>query len=148
MGNWHGYFGIEALSMTGAQKTTLLTALRALGPARSETDWPPYLMQFRARLDNNAALFEARFNDANLTVAALKQFLADAFGVPVANITNVNTSATFAVRPSPLVTLRYTGTDRLRVVLFAGVGAAWAESREECAAYLAANRAAWEPAQP
>jgi hypothetical protein len=148
MGTWHGYFGIEALSMTGAQKTTLLTALRALGPTREETDWPPFLMQFRPRLDNNAAIFEARFNDANLTVAALKQFLADAFAVPVANISNVNTSVTFARLPSPIVTLRSASTDRLRVVLFAGVGATWAESREECAAYLAANRAAWEPAQP
>lgn len=148
MGNWHGYFGIEALSMTGAQKTTLLAALRALGPTRAETDWPPYLMQFRPRLDNNAALFEARFNEDNLTVAALKQFLADAFSIPVANISNVNTSATFAVKPSPIVTLRSASTDRLRVVLFADVDATWAESREECAAYLAANRAAWEPASP
>jgi len=148
MASWHGYFGIEALSMTGAQKATLLTALQALGPSRADTDWPPFLMQFRPRLDNNAALFEARFNEDNLTVAALKQFLADAFGIPVANISNVNTSATFASKPSPIVTLRSASTDRLRVVLFGGVGAAWADSREECAAYLAANRVAWEPAQP
>jgi hypothetical protein len=144
MGHWHGYFGIEVGGMTGAQKAKLMAALRTLGPSRADTDWPPYLLHFRMRPDTNVGVFEARFNEEHLTVATLKQFLANAFGVPTATLESTNTSVLLNRLPSPIVSVRYGGIDRLRIILFGGMGAAWADSREECAAYLTV----WERAQP
>ena len=100
-------------------------------------------MHWRVRLDNDAVIFRARFQDGALTVANLRQFLATTFGVPVAQVSAATTQQTFAVRPSPIVTMSYQATPRLRVALFGGTTATTAESNSEVLAYLAANAAAW-----
>lgn len=139
--SWSGYFGIENIALTAPQKATLVSALRALGP--SDDPQPAELMHWRVRLDSDAVIFRARFQDGALTVANLRQFLATTFGVPVAQVSAATTQQTFAVRPSPIVTLSYQATPRLRVALFGGTTATTAESNSEVLAYLAANAAAW-----
>ena len=71
---WHGYMGIENLALNASQKADLITALRALG--NQTGDQPNLISQFRARLDNEAAIFEAVFADDDLTIPAVKQYLA------------------------------------------------------------------------
>lgn len=63
---WSGYFGIENIALTAPQKATLVAALRSLGP--SDDPQPAELMHSRTRLDNDAVIFRARFQDGALTV--------------------------------------------------------------------------------
>lgn len=139
--SWSGYFGIENIALTAPQKATLVQALQALGPLSDPQ--PAELMHWRVRLDNDAVIFRARFQDGALTVANLRNYLANVFGVPVAQVSAATTQQTFAARPSPIVTLSYQATPRLRVALFGGTTATTAESNSEVLAYLAANAAAW-----
>ena len=136
----HLFIGIEVLSMTAPQKATLVAALRALGPQADPQ--PARLNHSRTRLDGNAAMFEAAFGDNEVTIDAVKQYLANAFGVDPATITHVVAQTAYG----PLVTLARAGVDRLRLIQFGGVSPIWAESGEACRAYLIANAAAWEAA--
>ena len=52
---WHGYFGIENLALNDSQRDTLVTALRALGPAAS---WAESANECRAYLALYAHLWE------------------------------------------------------------------------------------------
>ncbi len=135
------YFGIENLALTAPQKQTLVSALQALGP--SSDPQPAELMHWRIRLDGDAVIFRARFQDGDLTTLNLRQFLANVFGVAVANVTAGTTSTTFLALPSPIVTMTYLAVARMRFVLFGGLGATVAESNAEVIAYLKANAAAW-----
>jgi hypothetical protein len=58
-------------------------------------------MHWRVRLDNDAVIFRARFQDNDLTTVNLRQFLANTFSVALANISAGTTSTTFGTRPSP-----------------------------------------------
>lgn len=135
---WHGYIGFENIALTAQQKQTFVAGLQALGP--SHADNGAYLNHMRVRLDNDAAIFEALFDEDQLTVLAWRQRLADIFGVAVANIT----ASTQQTQYGPVVTFVYQSTNRLRGLLFGGVGTDWQESNAACRAYLAANSAAWE----
>lgn len=135
------FIGVENIALTNPQRATLVAALQALGP--SSDPQPAELMHWRIRLDNNAAIFRARFQDGDLTTNNLRQFIANVFAVALAQVTNTNTSATFLTLPSPIVTLTYQATARLRFVLFGGLGATVAQSNAEVVAYLIANAAAW-----
>lgn len=135
------FFGIENMALTAPQKATLVQALQALGPASDPQ--PAELMHWRVRLDGDAVIFRARFQDGDLTTANLRQFLANAFSVPVAQITSNVGSVTFLSLPSPVVTMTYQSIQRLRFVLFGGLGATTAQSNAEVVAYLIANAAAW-----
>jgi hypothetical protein len=137
----HVYAGMENIALTGPQKATLVAALAALGP--SSDPQPSHLNHRRVRLDGDAVIFEAAFGDDDLTVTSLRQYVANVFGVPVAQVTASTTNQTFASIPSPIVTLTYQAVARLRVALFGGTGATWPESAIEVRAYLAANAAAW-----
>jgi hypothetical protein len=138
---WAGYLAMENIALTNPQRATLVAALSALGP--SSDPQPARLNHRRTRLDNDAVIFETLFQDVDLTTATLRGYLANVFGVPVAQITSNTTQQTFADRQSPIVTLTYQSTQRMRVALFGGTGATWAQSAVEARAYLSANAAAW-----
>lgn len=138
MANWHGYFGIESLSLTDNQRNTLVKALRRLGPGNHSQ--PCKLCHWRVRPDGLAAIFEAEFDEDHLTIAAFKNRLATIFNVSASNITHATTTA----YNSPVVTFKYNNVNQLRLALFGGTGASWEESRTAAVAYLAANREAWE----
>jgi hypothetical protein len=134
------YIGLENIALTAPQKATVVAALRGLG--KQSDNQPSHINHMRVRLDNNAAIFEAEFDDSELTIANFKQLLANAFGVAVGTITNANTTNAYGL----VVTLAQAGTDRMRALLFGGAGATLAASRAAVQAYLAANAAAWKPA--
>ncbi len=135
------YIGIENIALTAPQKATLIAALRALGP--SSDPQPAELMHSRVRLDGDAVIYRARFQDADLTTLNLRQFIANVFSVAVVNVTAATTSTTFLTLPSPIVTLTHLAVARLRFVLFGGLAATTAQSNAEVVAYLIANAAAW-----
>jgi hypothetical protein len=135
------YFGIENIALTAPQKATLVTALNALGP--SSDPQPAELMHSRVRLDNDAVIFRARFQDVDLTTVNLRQFLANVFSLSLASISAATTSTTFLTLPSPIVTMTVAASARMRFVLFGGLAATTAQSNAEVIAYLKANAAAW-----
>jgi hypothetical protein len=135
------YFGIENMALTAPQKQTLVAALQTLGP--SSDPQPAELMHWRVRLDGDAVIFRARFQDGDLTTANLRQFLANAFGVAVTQISAATTSTTFRALPSPILTMTFAAVQRMRFVLFGGLSATVQQSNDEVIAYLIANASAW-----
>lgn len=133
------YVGVEALSLTTQQKNTLVQAIQQLG-ANTDPN-PAFRNHWRVRNDANALIFEACFEDSQLTVAAFTAYLANVFGVPAAQIS----SSVVTNSVGTIGTFTYQAVQRLRIVLFGGVSATYAESQAAVLAYLAANSAAWEP---
>jgi len=67
---WHGYFAVEDLNLSDAQRDTLVEVLKKLGPDTHPQ--PACLNHWRTRLDGDAAIFEALFDGDMLTVDAFK----------------------------------------------------------------------------
>ena len=139
---WHGYFGIENLALNDSQRAELVAALRALGP--SSDPQPARLIHWRTRLDGDAAIFEALFDEAHLTIDTFKNQLAQIFDIDPATIDHSVTSQLFDTYPTPIVTFSRSGTDYLRLALFGGLSATWAGSGAETLAYLALYAEQWE----
>jgi hypothetical protein len=136
----HQYIGVEVLSMTAQQRQTLIDALRALVPERDEQ--PAWRVHLRLRLDNQAAIVEARWKDADVTDASIRRYLAQAFGVAEGTVTSAATTNAYG----RVLTLTYNSVQRVRFILFGGAGASWEQSWQAALAYLAANIAQWETA--
>ena len=140
---WHGYFGIEDINLNDTQRDTLLNVLRKLGP--DSNPQPCMLNHWRVRLDNDAAIFEALFNEDLLSIDAMKDRLAAIFNISPATIDDDLTIFHFGTGNTPVVVFSRNGTDYIRMALFGGVGATWEESGDECRAYLALFADQWEP---
>ncbi len=135
---WHGYVGIEDLGLTANQRNTLVNALRTLGPGQD--DQPAHLCHWRTRNDGLAIIFEAEFADADWTIDSIKSRLATIFGVNPSLISATQTSSEYG----PVVTFQYpAGTNKLRMIAFAGVNTDWELSRQAAAHYVLDNLAAW-----
>jgi hypothetical protein len=126
------YFYVEILSATPAQRDTLVAQLQTLGQRNADAN-PRYRNHWRIRLDNLAAIFEAMWDDSQLTAVAIRNRLAAIFGVANTSITYATTQTAYG----PVITYTYASVARLRLGVFAGPVAA----RQ----YLADNAAAWEP---
>jgi hypothetical protein len=135
---WHGYIGIEVLTLTSEQRAAIAAALRGLGPASDPQ--PCHVNHWRIALDGNKAIFEALFDEAHLTVQHVKEFLADAVGVSPAVIDDRTAQSAYG----PVVTYVVGGVDRIRFLVFGGRGVSWPESRAQAAAYMAATSEEWE----
>lgn len=139
---WHGYIAVENMALNDNQRDTLRTALRALGPASDPS--PARLNHWRVRLDGQAAIYEANFQDSALTVQSFKDRLAAIFSVDPATVNHTTQQVSYG----PVVTFERGGTDYIRFAAFGGVGATWEQSRQATLSYLAANSAEWEAAVP
>ena len=135
----HLYVGIENLGLTGAQKQTLFAAIRQLGPLSHPQ--PSHLNHGRVRLDANALIVEALFDEDTITIEGVKGYLASILGVDPATISHTVTQTAYG----PLVTFSRNG-DKLRLIQFGGVSPTWMESGDACRAYLKANISEWEAA--
>ncbi len=62
------YLGIENLALISSQKAILVAELRALGATHPCGPAVACVNHWRTRLDGEAAIFEALFNEDNLTV--------------------------------------------------------------------------------
>ncbi len=142
MTHWHGYFGIENLNLSNAQRDNLHQALQQIGP--EESNLPAELLHWRIRPDNQAIIYEARFDDAVLTVNAFKNYLAGVFAIDPATIDHDTSSVLFEDLPTPIVVFSRSGTDYLRLALFAGPGSSWEQSLLETLRYIKDNLAQWE----
>ena len=139
---WHGYFAIEDLNLTDAQRDTLIGVLEKLGPDTHPQ--PACLNHWRTRLDGDAAIFEALFNEDLLTVDAFKDRLAAIFNIDPESIDHTLTIFHFGPGSTPVAVFSRNGTDYLRMALFGGPDATWEESGDECRAYLALYAEQWE----
>lgn len=138
MAAWHGYIGIEDVALTAPQRAVIVQALKGLHGMNGTN--PAHLNHWRISLDGSKAIFEARFNEDNLTIANVKQFVANAVGVSVALIAHEVTQTS----RGPVVTFSAGGVDRMRFLAFAGIGEPYADSHEQVLIYLYNNIEEWE----
>ena len=141
MANVHVYLGIENVNLNAAQRSALIAALRALGVHGTPRN--EHNNHSRIRLDNDAGIFETLFDEDTLTSDAMKQRLGTIFGVNPATIDHATVTQDWGGQSTPVVTFSRSGTDYLRMAVFGGVDATWAESGQAARAYLAANVAEW-----
>jgi len=142
MAKWHGYLGIENLNLDEVQRGILIDTLKVLGPYRESQ--PARRCHWRIRLDGGAAIFEALFDEDNLTVQMFKNRLGNIFGVNPDSVDTAVQNAAWGEQTTPVVTFSRNGTDYLRIALYGGAGAKWADSGDAARGYLAAYSAEWE----
>ena len=134
---------IENLNLNPTQATTLWQVIKAKGEA-NDSQYPQFRNHWRISLDQTKGIFEALFNQDNMTVDWFKARLGDIFGIDPATIDDSLQNVTLVDRNTPVVTFSRNGTDYVRFAAFGGVNASWQESRVEVLGYLAANSAEWE----
>ena len=133
------YYGIENLNMTNAQRDTLVDALKQIGDNQNPN--PSRRNHRRIRLDGQAVIFEALWDDSDWTIDALKNRLGNVFGVDPATIdSSVNQTAY-----GPVVTLSRNAIDYIRLIAFGGLLATYPDSHALVLEYLFNNLAEWEP---
>ena len=119
MANWHGYLAIENVGLNDSQRDTLINVLRNIGQA-NDGPLPNLRNHWRVRLDNEAAIFEALFDEDQLTVTQFKVWLGYIFGVDPETISHTLQQTQYG----PLATFsRPAETDRLRFLLFGDISA-------------------------
>ena len=145
MTTWLGYFGVEDLGLTAGQRQTLITELRTLGQANatSKASNTQLINHWRTRLDGKAAIFEALWNEENISVTGVINRHAAIFQAYPASITHNTVPQSFSGYSTPIVTYSR-GGQKLRLALFAGLNSSWETSRLEALGYLAANIEQWE----
>ena len=147
MATRHFYIGIENINLNVVQRQILIDELKSLGPASNPQ--PARLCHWRTRLDGEAAIFEALFDESNLTLNKFKQRLGAIFSVGPGSIDHSTNQVDFAGHGTQIVMFSRDGTDYLRFALFGGIDAAWMDSGDECRGYLKANYDEWnEPEEP
>jgi hypothetical protein len=135
----HNYLGIEILTMTAGMRSTLVDALQRLG--RQSGPQPCRINHWRIRPDNMAAILESEWDLDEVTPTALARRLENLYGLQPGAVSQTVTQTQYG----PVVTFKTGSTNRLRAIAFGGVDATWGESLLAVTAYLADNRAAWEP---
>lgn len=135
------YLGAENITLSQAQKDAFRATMSAIGPAAHPST--AELMHWRSRLDGDAVIMRAQFNDSDLTTAGLRQLLASALGVTLDKITATQASVTYATLASTLITMSNASTPCMRFILFGGGRASVQQSNDEALAYLKLNAGAW-----
>ena len=146
MANRHVYFGIENLGLTSGQKLVLLTALDSLG--QGDGNQPAELNHSRTRLDNEARIYEALFDEVAISIQAFKNRLGAIFGVDPSLILHSIQNVVFVNLTTAVVTFQYplVANERIRVNIFGYDGLVWPSWREsaiETRRYLFENAVAW-----
>lgn len=141
MANVHVYFGIENLNLTNTQRNQLVAAIQALG-ANNNSVQPAERCHWRIRLDNDAAIFEALFDEDTITINSIKQFLANIFNVSAGTISHATQQTAYGL----LATFTRNATDYIRMISFGynGGWSTWQESNAKVRDYLSDNALAWD----
>ncbi len=145
MSNVHVYIAVENLAMNASQRAALHDVLKILGIAPNSPQ-PALRNHWRKRLDGDAYIYEALFDEDNLTVAIFKEYMADAFGVDASDIDHTRAPSQYG----DVFTFRYVPNDTkyFRMVAFGldnGGWPTWAESRVIALQYLTDFASEWEP---
>ena len=135
------YLGAENIALNQAQKDAFRETLRMIGP--SSHPQPAELMHWRTRLDGDAVLMRSSFQESDLTTNGLRQLLATALHVPLAQIAAAQSSVTYKITPSTILTMSNNAVPCMRFILFAGSRATAQQSNDEAVSYLKLNAAAW-----
>jgi hypothetical protein len=140
MANIHTYIGIENLNLTNNQRNQLVATIQALGAANNSVQ-PAERNHWRVRPDNDAAIFEALFDEDTITIDSIKQFLANIFGIAVGTINHATQQTQYGL----LATFSRNGTDYVRLISFGHDGdwSTWQESNAAVRDYLSDNAVAW-----
>lgn len=133
------YFYLENVALTAGQRDTLIGQMKTWGK-RDQDPNPKNRNHWRVRPDGQAVIFEAWIDESRLTVLSLRGWLADLYGVDIAEISSSTANTAFG----QVVSITYNTFLRLRVGVFGGVAAAYAASQAAARAYLNANTAVWE----
>ena len=140
----HVYIAFEDLGLNATQRQRVFDAIQAFYEEHQVvTNQPHERWHGRFNSDRTIAIFEALFDDARLSVATFKQFLAEEFGRDPSEIASVQQNTTIAARLSPFWTFSFNGTDYFRAGVFGGLGATRAQSRHEVATYIQNNLGDW-----
>ena len=145
MADRHLFFGIESLALNDNQRGLLVAALDEIPPLTHPQ--PSSANHKRVRLDGDAAIYAAFWDEDLITVATFKDKLGVIFSVDPATITHTVNLIRLDVLQTAVVTFSRNGTNYLRVAFF-GYGSAgwptWDESGDETRAYLALYADLWE----
>lgn len=136
---WRGYFYIEDLGLTDAQRSTLIDVLKAWG-LRNLSIYPNERNHWAVRPDGLAVIFEAVFDADNLTVLWFRTKLAEIFNVPLTSITASTTTTIYG----PVATFKYLTVNKLRMGIFGGLTATWEESHAAALLYLSDYKDLWQ----
>lgn len=137
------YLGIENIALTNPQRQQLITHLQSLG-LQNNSPFPHLRNHGRIRPDEDAAFFEAAFDDGTISIQAVKNRLGIIFSIDPAQIShNVNTVSYSTGNNTTVVTFTYQAQARLRTAAFGTLSGTWAQSNAEVRGYLAANAEAW-----
>ena len=135
MANRHFYFLLENLTLSGDDWDALAGLIKQRGA--NDDPQPCNRNHWRYRLDNQAVIFEALFNESAVNANAIKGLLTAVTQIP-ANRIDYTTDAN-------ITTFTIDDVESLGQIVFGGDGAEWNDSRLDCLAYLSAYRTAWEP---
>ena len=146
MNTVHVYIAIEDLGLNPSQRQRVFDAVQTFYQAHQvATDQPHERWHGRFNVDRTQAIFEALFDDAQLSVATFKQLLAAEFDRDPGEIASRRQDTTLAAEPSPFWTFSYNGTDYFRVGVFGGLGASREQSRQEAQQYIQNQPSDWSP---
>lgn len=140
--NWHGYFAVERQNISADNWAALQVVFESMGTLDSR--FPCYNNHQRTRLDEDATIYESRFDTEEVSVAAFKQLLADEFGVPLESITHQTDTTTYADTETATRQFLYNDVERFKVERFGVGGSTWQQSGDECRGYLALYRDEWD----
>lgn len=145
--NRNVYFAIENLGLTDPQRDQLWQAMQGLG-VFNNSSLPNQRNHWRIRLDGQAAIHEAVFDEDKISIAAIKTWLANTFGVGVETIDHAVLNWDFSgnLQMTSIVTFSHNATDYIRMAIMgytSGNWPTWEQSRVETVAYIKANDAEW-----
>jgi hypothetical protein len=142
MANIRLYFAIENISLDKEKKDKLVEALKALG-ANNSAPQPSDRNHWRERLDGDALIFCALFDDRTIAPDAFADYLAKRLGIDKTEVSQAKTQPIYATTASDKISMAYHAVEYLRVLLFGGERGDAKKSNVEVLAYLKANAAAW-----
>lgn len=136
------YIGLENIALTNPQRLALVTHLQSLGLNNLDPQ-PARRNHWRIRPDNDAMITEAAFDDATISIAAIKARLGIIFSVDPAQISHNILTPSFGGFTTQVITFTYLAVQRLRIAAFGTMAGTWVQSNAEARGYLAANAAIW-----
>ena len=139
MANRHFYFVFENLALSQDDWDELLQRFQQRGSTTSSQ--PAERNHQRLRLDGQAIIFEALFNENAVNEMAVEGILASITKVPPPRI-----DYTIVENGDKVVTYDIDGVPSLVHTVMANEGATWNESRAAILSYLSANKLEWEDA--
>ena len=130
----HFYFVFENLDLSGSDWDDFVQKIKQRGS--NNDPQPANRNHWRYRLDNQAIIFEALFNEAAVIEQAVIGVLTSVTQVPPPRIDYAMVEG--------ISTYTIDGVDSLIQQVFGSNDATWEESRQDVLSYLSANQDAWE----